>query len=215
MPLACPYHMSPYFIIFPDIFIMPRFGIAILTAATFCYTGCKKSANNNMPPKAPIKIEGFSLYDNLGNPFGRIGAMDSDWLFINPASLSTLEQSFLNLPDTTNAVNTVMTSVMISPFPNPVSNVSAIAVQSADSVKLKLVITDSTGTVLKQLSKKLKGAAVFQIDLSDRNQFPNRKSLRYYYSFSSATVPNYKVGYGDFKVCEYNAGQEPITVCFQ
>ena len=92
---------------------------------------------------------------------------------------------------------------------------ATVSLLKSDTSLLRTNITDSTGTVIKQLSKKLKGAAVFQLDLSDRNQYPNKKSLRYLYSFSSEAVPNFKVGYGDIKVCDYNAGQEPVTVCFQ
>jgi hypothetical protein len=194
---------------------MTRLYSAILIfCAVILFSACEKS-NHVQPPEPAIKIEGFSLFDYFGNSIGRVGPLDSDWMFINPASLSQVEQSLVNLPDTANTTNTVVTSVLITPFPNPVSSASAIHVNAGDSVKFKLVVTDSTGIVLKQLSKKIKGAAVMQIDVSDRSQFPNRKSLRYYYSFSAASNPNFKVGYGDIKVCDYNAGQQPVTVCFQ
>ena len=194
---------------------MPRTFIAILISFAIIGLGACKKSGTDKPAKPPIHIEGFQLFDYFGNPMGRIGPADSDWLFINQASLSALEQSFFNSGDSIDPVNTVVTNVQVTPFPNPVSNSSALHINATDSVKFRLTITDSTGIVLQQLARKLKGATVMLIDLSDRNKFPNRRSLRYYYSFSAAANPNFKVGYGDIKVCDYNAGQEPVTVCFQ
>jgi hypothetical protein len=193
-----------------------RLGVSFIfiTCLFMIVTGCKKS-DKNSPVEPPIKIEGFTLFDYSGNTMGRIGPVDSDWQFINWASLTALEQSLLNSADTTNIANTVEGSVAIAAFPNPVGSSSAIYINSTDSVKFKMVITDSTGTILKTYSKKHKGAATIMFDLSDKNQYPNKKSLRYYYSFSAASKPHFKVGFGDIKICEYNLGQQPVTECFQ
>ena len=177
----------------------------------FFTQACKKSAND----QKKITIEGFQFFDALGNPLARIGPADNDWLFVNWSSLSSFEQSLLNSADNVNTNNTSVSSVFISPYPNPVTNISAIFLNSGDSVKFKLAIVDQSGTILKQFTLKIKGASPIQIDLSDRNLFPQKKSLRYYYSFSATNNLNFKVGYGDIKVCDYQPGQDPIEDCFK
>jgi len=182
-----------------NIFLLSTMILAIFNMA------CKKSETNR------IKIEGFQLFDNLGNTIGRIGPADNDWQFINWSSLSSFEQALLNSADTVNTNNTSVSSVSFNPYPNPVKFVSAIGLASADSVKFKLVIVDESGAVLKHIEKKIKGPSSFLIDVSDRNIFPAAKSLRYYYSFSAANNLHFKIGYGDIKICDYPFFLEPSS----
>jgi hypothetical protein len=165
---------------------------------------CKKSETNKR-----IKIEGFQLFDNLGNSFGRIGPADNDWQFINWSTLSSFEQALLSSTDTVNMNNTAVSSVSFNAYPNPVNFVSSIGLASADSVKFKLVIVDESGAVLKHIVKKIKGPSSFLMDVSDRNLFQAAKSIRYYYSFSSTNNLHFKIGYGDIKICDYPYFLEP------
>ena len=172
------------------------------------FAGCKKSSD-----KDAIQIEGFHLFDAMGNAMGTVGPTNHDWELMELSSLSTTEQALLNAADTTNTLNTVLAAVSLHPYPNPVRDYSALAVAAGDSVKFKLVITDKTGVILKQFSQKIKGSRSFIIDVTDRSLFPLGKSLRYLYSFSAAGHVNFKVGYGDIKICDSGAGS-PATVCF-
>lgn len=163
---------------------------------------CKKSETSR------IKIEGFQLFDNMGNSFGRIGPADNDWQFINWSSLSSFEQALLNSTDTVNMNNTSVSSVSFNAYPNPVNFISSIGLAAADSVKFKLVIVDESGALLKHIAKKIKGPSSFLVDVSD-NIFQAANSLRYYYSFSAANNLHFKVGYGDIKICDYPYYLEP------
>lgn len=159
--------------------------------------GCKKDDVGER-----IRIEGFELFDQAGNTMGHMGPADNDWQLTDGSALSSFERSLVERPDTAGTENTVVTAVSVRPYPNPVQQVSSLALDAGDSVTFKLVITDASGAVLKQLSKKIKGPSGVSIDLSNRSTFPSRKSLRYYYSFSAAGSPHFKVGYGDIKVCD-------------
>ncbi len=117
---------------------------------------CKKSETNKR-----IKIEGFQLFDNLGNSYGRIGPADNDWQFINWSTLSSFEQALLNSTDSVNMNNTAVSSVSFNAYPNPVKFVSAIGLASADSVKFKLVIVDESGVCIKTYCKKNKRTQFF------------------------------------------------------
>jgi hypothetical protein len=180
--------------------------IVILTLSSF---GCKKSES-----ETKIKIEGFQLKDALGNHITRIGPPDNDWQFIPWTSLSAFEQSLLNSPDTSNTNNTNESAVSLVAYPNPVSNRSRVFLNTGDSVKFKLLIVDESGAVIKQLATKIKGSITYDIDVSDRNIFPQRKSLRYYYSFSAANHSHFAVGYGDIKICDASLFQNPGVECF-
>ena len=171
--------------------------------------GCDKSDEKN-----PIQIEGFKLFDHFGNTIGTVGPADHDWEFVNWNTLSAKEQQLLNTSDAVNTNNTVVSTVNVHPYPNPVRDQSSVLAQSTDSVKFKLIVTDKTGGVLIQVAEKIKGSKSFSLDLSNRNLFPFGKDLRYYYSFSAAGNPHFKVGYGDIRVCDYSGGGNPITVCF-
>lgn len=171
---------------------------------------CKKT---NDDPK--IKIEGFQLFDQLGNTLQRIGPPDNDWQLLNWTALSSFEQSLLNSVPDFNMDNTNPSTVFLAPYPNPVINISSVYLSSVDSANFKLIVTNETGTVLQHFSTKIKGGSVFQMNLSDRNVFPLKKSLRYYYSFSAANNVNFKVGYGDIKICDYIPGQTPLEDCFK
>lgn len=190
---------------------MIKFFFFLLTMIlTIFNVACKKSDEN-----VKIKIEGFHLFDGIGNPMGRIGPVDNDWQFINWSSLSSFEQSLLNSTDDINTTNTSVSTVSFHPYPNPVKFVSAFSSNAADSVKLKVVIVDESGTILRQLAQKIKGSTPFHIDVSDRSIFPSKKSLRYYYSFSATNNLHFKVGYGDIKICDYLSGQDRIEDCFK
>jgi hypothetical protein len=172
---------------------------------------CKKEEKKEADA---INIVGFTLFDQFGNNMGRVGPVDMDWQFVDWSTLSPVEQLLLNLADTATLTNTNVSAVSLQPFPNPVLDESRLLVNASDSARFKLVITDKTGTVLKQMSRTIKGSTVISLDLSDRNLYPIGKSLRYYYSFSAQGSRHFKLGYGDIKVCSYSSGQNPATVCF-
>src|SRR5436189_3509945 len=92
----------------------------IIILSIFC-VACKKSDD-----KIKIKIEGFQLFDALGNSITRIGPPDNDWQFMNWSSLSPFEQSLLNSVDNGNMSNTFISPVSLGPYPNPVIDRSAI-----------------------------------------------------------------------------------------
>lgn len=187
-----------------------NFCLLIMIVLCISSLACKKAGD-----EVKIKIEGFQLFDAQGNLMAKVGAPDNDWQFINWSSLSLFEQSLLNSADDVDTNNTSVATVAFYPYPNPVQFVSTLSVQATDSVKFKLIAVDEKGTVLKQLAHKLKGSTSFQLDISDSNLFPSKKSLRYYYSFSAANNLHFKVGYGDIKVCDYTPGQNPVEDCFK
>jgi hypothetical protein len=159
-------------------------------------------------------IEGFHLFDQFGNSVGVAGPRGIDWSLVDFSTFTPLEQSLLNRPDTVPLPTTAPGDVQVNPYPNPVNASSSIYLRSADSVKCKIIITDSKGTVLRDVAVRFKTAITLQLDLSDRNLFPYGKSLRYYYSFSVAGRPHFKAGFGDIKVCNFNGGQDVFTACF-
>lgn len=190
-----------------------RYSTGILLTILFLstMTGCKKEKKKE---EDIINIAGFTLFDQFGNNMGRVGPADMDWQFVDWNALTAVEQLLLNLADTASLVNTAVSTVSIQPYPNPVLNESRLVINASEPARFKLVITDHTGTVLKQLSKNVKGSMVISLDLSDRNLYPVGKSLRYYYSFSAQGNQHFKLGYGDIKVCSYSSSQNPATVCF-
>ncbi len=149
-----------------------------------------------------IRIEGFRLTDNLGNTMGIIGEASDDWNFVEWKTLSALEKSFLEFADQINMINTRVCNVNVPvSFPNPFIQKSQIFLHTDDSVKLKLAIVDASGYVWRNMAVKMKGNKLIYFDFSNGKQFPSGMSLRYYYSFSAASKPHFKVGYGDIKIC--------------
>lgn len=167
-------------------------------------TACKKEEDES----EIIRFEGFKLTDALGNSIGEVGNASDDWQVRNWSELSAKEQGFLNFSDNVNLDGTAVSTVY-SPlaFPNPMQYQSSIQFRTDDSVKVKFALVDSTGKVWKTGSEKFKGAKVFYQDVSDPVSFPSKMSLRYYYSFSAASQPNFKAGYGDIKICRSNSPQ--------
>jgi hypothetical protein len=168
------------------------------------FPGCKKD-------KDKITISGFLIVDAFGNTITTIGNANDDWKLNDLSTLSAFEKSLFDFPDTVFLNGTVVSNVQIYPaYPNPVSLVSAIAFSSVDTVKLKIVLVDSKGQRLRSTALKFKGSKAIMFDVSQRDLFPLGKALRYYYSFSAASQQNFKVGYGDIKVCN----SPDITKCF-
>ena len=154
-----------------------------------------------------IHIEGFRLTDNLGNVMGEMGNASDDWKLISWEQLTNLEKSFLEFNDGINMGNTRITNVT-SPvaFANPFQLQSNIYFQSDDSVKIKIAIVDASGYVWRNMAVKSKGTRLIYFDFSSSKEVPSGTSLRYYYSFSAAGQPHFRVGYGDVKVCR-NSGE--------
>ncbi|HEX7847648.1 MAG TPA: hypothetical protein VF476_17730 [Chitinophagaceae bacterium] len=172
-----------------------------LSLLAFLFTSCEKGFEEI----ERIKIEGFLLTDEYGTITGSVGNTEDDWIMFNWTRLTSLEQSFLSFPDNVGLENTSATEVR-NPvaFPNPFQYQSAVYFYANDSVKLKVAIVDSHGFVWRNMATKIKGMQVLYFDFSNGDQFPSGLSLRYYYSFSAINQPNYKVGYGDIKVCRDN-----------
>jgi anthranilate/para-aminobenzoate synthase component I len=160
-------------------------------------------------------VEGFSLFDQFGNSMGRIGAPDNDWQLRAFTSLNTREQALLLRPSTVGLANTAQATVFFSPYPNPVKNVSSFYVSSSDSSLFRLFVVNPRGDLLFELNEKIRGGKTFQLNVSDRTQFPNRSGLRFYYSFSATGNPNFTVGSGDIKVCDTDLSGNYQTDCFQ
>ncbi len=135
-----------------------------------------------------LRLKGFQLFDPLGNSLQRIGPADNDWQLLNWSSLSPFEQSLLNSAEDLNTGNTTVSDVFLSPYPNPVTNISSVYLSSVDSANFKLIVTDESGSVLQYFAAKIKGSSVFQMNLSDRGLYPLKKSLRYYYSFRQPII---------------------------
>ncbi|MBL7732275.1 MAG: hypothetical protein JNM88_13945 [Chitinophagaceae bacterium] len=174
---------------------------------SFFLFACKKDSEKDI-----ITIQGFKLTDNLGNQFGVNGNADDDWKLRNWTELSAREQAFLGFADNVTLSNTT-TATIGEPvaYPNPCSSASIVYFNSSDSVKLKVALVDSRGTVYRTHAMKIKGGQNIAFDVSNRSEIPSGKSLRYYYSFSLASQEHFKAGYGDIKVCDEAS---PFTGCF-
>jgi hypothetical protein len=176
--------------------------LAIVTLFMF---SCEKLQHQEKIER--IHIEGFLLTDNFGNVMGEIGNASDDWNLINWDQLTPLEKSFLEFTDGINMANTRVTTVAEPvAFSNPFQQQSNIHFRSDDSIKLKIAIVDASGYVWRNMAVKTKGTRLTYFDFSNSKEVPSGTSLRYYYSFSAAGQPHFKVGYGDIKVCR-NSGE--------
>lgn len=165
---------------------------------------CKKD-------KDKINISGFLLTDPFGVKITTIGNADDDWKLNDWSSFSDFEKSLFDFQDTVSLNGTAVSNVQISPaYPNPASSSSAISFSSSDTVKLKIVLVDSKGQRLRYTAIKFKGGKALIFDVSQRDLFPLGKAIRYYYSFSATAHQNFKVGYGDVKIC----GATNFSDCF-
>lgn len=187
----------------PVIFISTLF---VLMFAAAC--------NKDKDDKA-IDIAGYDLKDASGNDFGHYGAEDNDWTFNN--TLSDRELALFDfLPDNLNLNNTVEATISATGFvayPNPCTYVQYYHANVSDSVLMKVVVVNNKLNVLTKTAIKFKGTKNLAIDYSDDAQYPNGTSLRVYYSFSAQNKPNYKVGYGDIKICK-GTGNITLDSCF-
>jgi hypothetical protein len=177
---------------------MSAFFILMMAAA------CKKNSD-----KAAIVIDGFQMTDFSGNNIGYHGPRDNDWTFNN--TLSDREMALFDfLPDGVNLNNTVEATISgsFAAYPNPCANTQAYDAYASDSVLMKVVVVNNKLEVLTKLALKRKGSMGFYIDYSDALLYPNKSSLRVYYSFSAQNKPNYKAGYGDIRICRV---QLPIS----
>ena len=186
-----------------------------LTASVFCFIAiaCNEKNPDQVPPL--LVIAGFQVTDALGNDLVHYGPNDNDWEIREWSSLTAKEQGFLNFSDNIDMANTVVTALnRPGAFPNPFANFTAFAVQANDSVKLKLAVVDSTGHVYLTRAEKFKGIKVLNLDFSNVATFPDRMSLRYYFSFSAASQANFKAGSGDVKICRTFTGSGDVLQCF-
>lgn len=175
--------------------------ILLLAGVLLSGSNCKKDKNGNA-----IEIQGFAVVDALGNPITEIGSASDDWKVYN--SLSPSEMALFDFNTTLTLANTVEASITRTPvaYPNPFVSVQSYAVGVSDSVLLKIVVVNERLEVLNTAAFKIKGMNAFTVDYTDRVRYPNKAALRVYYSFSAQGKPNYKVGYGDIKVCELQGG---------
>jgi hypothetical protein len=173
--------------------------LKILILAISLLAACKKD-------KSLIKIEGFHMTDPVGNDMGHYGAADDDWTF--RTSLSAREMALFDFPVTATLDNTAEGTVglTLAAYPNPTLDYQNFTLQSSDSVLLKLVIVNDNLEVLGTAFHKFKNAGNIRMDYSDHSKFPERSSLRVYYSLSAQGKPNFKTGYGDIRICYADAG---------
>lgn len=181
-----------------------------LTFICVLFSNCSNKDND-----PAVNIKGFMLTDGVGNPYGSNGNIADDWKLSDWSSLSPLEQSFLSFSDNITITNgTVSTVYEPAPYPNPFNNLSRLAIHSDDEVKFKIAVVDASGTIIKTDAMILDGYGTWQGDFSDYGTESTKKSFRYYYSFSVNGHPNFKVGYGDVRLCRgYNPGSE-FSDCF-
>ena len=158
---------------------------------------CKKDKK----PAPVIQITGFALVDNFGNYIGQVGDDRDDWQL--HTSLSAKEMALFDFNTNYTLDNTLeSTQIDFEPYPNPFANTQSYSARSTDSVLIKVVVVNEYLDVLLRSSIKGKTAMNFVFDYSDRSKFPNKSSMRVYYSFSAKDKPNFKMGYGDIKVCD-------------
>lgn len=185
----------------------------ILAVLCFFAVTCKKSDTNT--PNNAITVQGFFLTDYNGNFLGWHGQPDSDWLF--RPNLSSAEMNLFNFDTRLSLDNTVITTIPnnVLAYPNPAGPAQMYLFSCTDSNVIKLVIVDSnlrvlTKTALKWGSGSQRGSKPVQINLNDRTIFPNRSSCRAYFSYSAKDHPDYKVGYGDVRICDGTS----VSGCF-
>jgi hypothetical protein len=188
----------------PVVFISALF-IFIIAAA------CKKDSDK------AIVIEGFKLKDYSGNDIGYYGAVDNDWTFKN--TLSDREMALFDfMPADVNLNNTVEAAISgnsVFAYPNPFAYSQNYFASASDSVVMKVVVVNDKLNVLTKTALKGKGGLKLAIDYySDTLLYPNKSSLRMYYSFSAQNKPNYKAGYGDLKICRVSIPWNSINTCF-
>jgi hypothetical protein len=185
--------------------------VALITTAVLLFvvvSACKKDHSPYYP------IEGFDILDQVGNEITHVGPTDNDWTF--GATLSAAEMALFDFPVPENLSNT--TQATLSPkfavYPNPAGLQQNCTFSASDSVLLRIVVVNSSLKVLTKGAIKFKGAYTVQLDYSaDSQSFPDGASLRIYYSVSAASKLNYKVGYGDIKMC-YNSTPGNYMDCF-
>jgi hypothetical protein len=187
----------------PVVFISALFILMIAAA-------CKKDSDK------AIVIEGFKLKDGSGNDMGYYGAADNDWTFNN--TLSDRELALFDfLPADVNLNNTGEAAILYNSFfayPNPCAYSQYYYANASDSVLMKLVVVNNKLDVLTKTALKGKGGMQLIINYySDTLLYPNKSSLRVYYSFSAQNKPNYKAGYGDIKICRAAAPFD-TKLCF-
>ena len=187
---------------------MKRSTIFFVLLPAFCFflATCKKSGGNS----DVINIQGFYTTDYNGNSLGWQGPQDNDWTFMT--GLSSAELALFNFDTGLSLDNTVMTTIPnnVLVFPNPAGSVQAYYFPTQDSNVVKLVIVDAALHVVSKQAIKVKGSSFIHLDVSNRTQYPNRTSFRAYYSFSAKDHPDYKVGFGDIRICDGTA----ISGCF-
>jgi hypothetical protein len=184
----------------------------VLVTALFILiiAACKKDNDK------AIVIEGFKLKDGAGNDMGYYGPADNDWTFKN--TLSGREMALFDfLPEGMNLNNTAEANIMynsVAAYPNPCAYTQSYFVNASDSVLMRVVVVNDQLNVLTKTALKVKNSMVYTIDYySDTLLYPNKSSLRLYYSFSAQNKPNYKAGYGDIKICRAAAPFD-TKLCF-
>jgi hypothetical protein len=192
--------------------------LLVLTIASACKKDSNRADSDKTDSdkadssKAVIVIEGFQMKDGAGNDFGRYGPADNDWTFKN--TLSDREMALFDFqPGDVNLNNTVEATISnnIYAFPNPCAYSQTYAANASDSVLMKVVVVNDKLNVLTKAALKRKGAIQVAINYSDTLLYPNKSSLRLYYSFSAQNKPNYKAGYGDIKICRSSTD---VNSCF-
>lgn len=167
---------------------------------------CKKEGGSN------IHIQGFDIVDASGNSMGHSGPADNDWTFNN--TLSDRELSLFDFSTTVtidNVNKATITWDRVNVYPNPCTYTQGYNVTVSDSVLLKVVVVNEQLQVLAKTALKLqKGSNTFMLAYPDAT-FPDKASLRVYYSFSAKNNANYKTGYGDIKICR---GASSLSNCF-
>jgi hypothetical protein len=185
----------------------------ILAVLCLFSADCNKSGTNT--PSSVITIQGFFLTDYNANSLGWHGQPDSDWLF--RPNLSASEMSLFNFNTGLSLDNTVVTTIPnnVVAYPNPASTDQMYLFSCTDSNVIKLVIVDSnlqvlTKTALKWGSGGQRGSLPVDMHFSDRTLFPDHSSRRAYFSYSAKDHPDYKVGYGDIRICSGTS----VSGCF-
>jgi hypothetical protein len=189
---------------------LTRAVILITALFIFIAAACKKDNDK------AIVIEGFKLKDAAGNDMGYYGRADNDWTFKN--TLSDREMALFDfLPAGMSLNNTVEANIMyngIIAYPNPCAYTQSYHVSASDSVLMKVVVVNDDLNVLSKTALIVKNTMVYTINYYDDTLlYPNKSSLRLYYSFSAQNKPNYKAGYGDIKICRAAAPFD-TKLCF-
>lgn len=185
----------------------------ILAFLCFFLAACKKS--DSTPPHSAITIQGFFLTDWNGNFLGWHGQPDSDWHFM--PNLSAAEMSLFNFNTGLSLDNTMVTTIPgnVVVYPNPASTDQMYYFTCNDSNVIKLVIVDSnlrvlTKTAIKWGSGGQRGGIPVDMHFSDKTLFPDHSSRRAYFSYSAKGYPDYKVGFGDIRICSGTS----VSGCF-